>query len=818
MIQVFFQTYYQKVAKKVTKTCTKDLHMSKKNSNFARKTRALAFDTQGFNKIINDKGMKKHFVFLCILSALLLTGCQKTTDPQEAQMNAFVDRLMAQMTLEEKLGQLNLPVTGDIVTGQARESNVAEDIRNGRVGGLFNLKGAKAIREVQRIAVEESRLGIPILFGMDVIHGYETVFPIPLGLSCSWDMAAIERSAQIAACEATADGICWTFSPMVDICHDGRWGRISEGSGEDPYLGSRIAEAMVRGYQGASLADPTTMMACVKHFALYGAVEAGREYNNVYPDDFHMFNEYLQPYKAAIDAGAGSVMAAFNTVHGIPSTGNKWLLNDLLREQWGFKGFVVSDYCGLEQLQDHGVCTTLEEASIQCLEAGLDMDMVSAGLVNLADAVRAGRCSIKYVDQACRRMLVAKYQLGLFDDPYRYCDTTRREQVILCPEHRAEARAIAAESMVLLKNDKNLLPLPKKGTIALIGPLANTRPNMSGTWAVAAVPWRYKTVKEGLEDALRGTGARLLYAKGANVCYDPELEARVTMFGREMRDPRSAAAMRAEALQIARQADVIVAAMGEPSEMSGECSSMVHIEMPDAQHDLLVELAKLGKPIVLVHFAGRPTVLNWESEHLPAILESWFGGSETADAVADILFGDVNPSGKLTVQLPRHVGQYPFSYRQMRTSRLNPGGEFNKFTTCYADVSNTPLYPFGYGLSYTTFDYSPLTLSDSEMAMDGQVTARVTVTNTGTRPGSEVVQWYIGDRVAKGVRPYKELRGFERITLEPGESKEIVWTIDADQLGYFEPYTLQWTLEPGEVEIMVGRNAADVQKTLLTIR
>lgn len=762
--------------------------------------------------------MKKNIVCILVLAAVLLASCGKrAVDPEQAKMNAFVDELMAKMTLEEKLGQLNLPVGGDIVTGEPRHSNSAEAIRQGQVGGLFNLKGAHQIREVQRIAVEESRLGIPILFGMDVIHGYETVFPIPLALACSWDMQAIERSAQVAAREATADGICWTFSPMVDVCHDGRWGRISEGSGEDPYLGSRIAEAMVRGYQQGDLADPETMMACVKHFALYGAVEAGREYNNVYPDDFHMFNEYMQPYKAAVDAGAGSVMAAFNTVHGVPSTGNKWLLNDLLRGQWGFGGFVVSDYCGLEQLQDHGVCSSLEQSAIQSLEAGLDMDMVSAGLLRLADAVRAGRCSKQLVDQACRRMLEAKYKLGLFDDPYRYCDTTRRARVILCDEHRAEARRTAAECMVLLKNERDLLPLQKKGTIALIGPLADTRANMPGTWSVAAVPDRYKTVKEGLQDALRGTGARLLYAKGCNLMYDPQQEAIATMFGREMRDPRSNEAMRSEALGIARQADVIVAAMGEASEMSGECSSRVNIEMPDAQHDLLVELAKLGKPIVLVHFAGRPTVLNWETDHLPAILESWFGGSETADAIADVLFGDVNPSGHLCVQLPRHVGQYPFSYRQMRTSRLNEGGDFNKFSTCYSDISSKPLYPFGYGLSYTQFAYSDLQLSDTVMPLAGKVEARVTVTNTGSRAGSEVVQLYIGDRVAKGVRPYRELRGFERITLNPGESREVAFTLDADRMGYFEPEHLTWTLEPGEIRVMVGPNSRDTRNALLTV-
>lgn len=703
-------------------------------------------------------------------------------------MNRFVDRLMAQMTLEEKLGQLNLPDCGKVVTGDKRVITGADDIRMGRIGGLFNLTGAASVREAQRIAVEDSRLGIPLIFGLDVIHGYETIFPIPLAMSCSWDMDAIERSAQIAASEATADGICWTFSPMVDVCHDGRWGRISEGAGEDPYLGSRIAEAMVRGYQGASLADSLTLMACVKHFAAYGTVEAGREYNNVYPDDYHLFNDYMQPYKAAVDAGAGSVMSAFNTMHGVPCTGNKWLLTDLLREQWGFKGFVVADYNAVKEQMEHGVCATVEEASIQALEAGLDMDMASGGMEStLAQAVREKRCRVSDVDAACRRILEAKYKLGLFEDPYRYCDTTRRAQFILCDAHRAEARRIAAESMVLLKND-NVLPLQKKGTIALIGPLANTRADMTGTWAVSAVPEKYKTVKEGMEDALRGTDARLLYAKEGE-----------------------------EAMRAARQADIIVAAMGERANMSGECASLVDIEMPDAQHDLLVELVKLGKPVVLVHFAGRPTVLNWETEHLPAILESWFGGSEAADAIADILFGDVNPSGHLTVQLPRHVGQYPFSYRQMRTSRPNTTDRFIKFTTCYMDVASSPLYPFGYGLSYTTFEYSPMTLSDTVMTMDGQVTASVTVTNVGKRTGSEVVQLYIGDRVAKGVRPYKELRGFERITLAPGESHEVQFVLDADRMGYYEPTHLQWTLEPGEMEIMLGPNARDTEMRMITI-
>ena len=755
---------------------------------------------------------------LLFFAALLCIGCSKqSANPDEAQMRAFIDKLMSQMTLEEKLGQLNLPVGGDIVTGGPHSNLSIAAIREGKVGGLFNLKGAASIREIQRIAVEESRMGIPLLFGMDVIHGYETVFPIPLALSCSWDMDAIARSAQIAAREATADGINWTFSPMVDICHDGRWGRISEGSGEDPYLGSRVAEAMVRGYQGESLADPETMMACVKHFALYGLVEAGREYNNVYADDYHAFNEYMLPYKAAIDAGAGSVMAAFNTVHGIPSTGNKWLLTDLLRDEWGFKGFVVSDYAGLEQLWDHGVCADKEQAAIQSLEAGLDMDMVADGLVTLADAVRAGRCSRQAVDAACRRILEAKYKLGLFDDPYRYCDDSRREAVVLCDEHRAEARRIAGECMVLLKNEHDLLPLSKRGTIALIGPMADARNNMAGTWSVAAVHDRYKTVREGLQDALRGTGAKLLYAKGSNILYDEQAEAIATLFGHDIRDSRSPQAMRSEALAIARQADVIIAVMGEASEMSGECASRVDIEMPDAQHDLLAELNKLGKPIVLVHFAGRPTVLNWEAEHLPAILESWFCGSECADAIADILFGEVNPSGRLSVQLPRHVRQYPFSYRQMRTSRPNIEGGFIRYLTCYADVSSTPLYSFGYGLSYTNFAYSNFFLTDSVMPLSGQVEAHVTVTNTGKRAGMEVVQLYIGDRVAKGVRPYKELRGFERVALAAGESREVVFALDADRMGYFEPYHLKWTLEPGEMSVMVGPNVRETQSLPLHI-
>ena len=778
--------------------------------------------------------MKRHIFAGILCSTLFLVAC--TQPSKDAEMNRFVDRLMSQMTIEEKLGQLSMPAAGEIVTGQAQSSNVADKIRNGQVGALLNLKGADRILELQKIAVEESRLGIPLIFCMDVIHGYETVYPIPLALSCSWDMEGIRESAAVAACEASADGINLTFSPMVDVCRDARWGRISEGSGEDPYLGSRIAEAMVRGYQGEDLKDDHTIMACMKHFALYGAPYAGREYNTVDMSRYTMFNEYLAPYQAAVKAGVGSCMASFNTVDGIPSHGNRWLLTELLREQWGFEGFVMADYTGVEEIWDNGGAEDKTEAGIISLHAGNDMDMVSEVFPNLGDAYRAGRVDIEDIDRACRLVLEAKYKLGLFDDPYRYCDPARREQEILCAAHRAHARQMARESMVLLKNDRQVLPLQKRGTIALIGPLANTRPNMSGTWAVAAVPDRYKTIREGLEDALEGTGARLVYAKGCNLMYDAEAEAIATMFGREMRDSRSVEVMRAEAMAAARQADVIILAMGESSEMSGECASRVDIEMPDAQHDLMVELKKLNKPMVLLHFAGRPTVLNWENEHIDAILEDWFCGSETADAAADLLFGAYSPSGRLTTSMPRHVGQLPYSYRQFKTSRPMPEDEeghiqdgFLKFLSCYADVKSSPLFPFGYGLSYTTFDYSDITLSASEAKVGEPVTATVTVTNSGSMAADEVVQLYIRDMVAMPVRPIKELRGFERIHLAPGESREVTFEINNEVLGYYKVDISKgmaqqqmtednFVVDPGQFRIMIGHDSENLKKALLTLR
>lgn len=732
-------------------------------------------------------------------------------------MDRFIDQLMKKMTLEEKIGQLNLPVTGEITTGQAKSSDVAKRIRNGEVGGLFNLKGVERIREVQRQAVEESRLGIPLLFGMDVIHGYETIFPIPLGLSCTWDMKAIEESARIAAVEASADGISWTFSPMVDVSRDPRWGRVSEGNGEDPFLGAAIARAMIRGYQGKDMSRNDEIMACVKHFALYGASEAGRDYNTVDMSRHRMFNEYMLPYQAAVEAGVGSVMASFNEVDGVPATGSKWLMTDVLRKQWGFDGFVVTDYTGINEMIDHGMGDQQTVAAL-ALNAGVDMDMVSDAFSGtLKKSVEEGKVSAAAIDAACRRILEAKYKLGLFDDPYKYCDVNRPKKQIFTKEHRAIARKTASESFVLLKNE-GVLPLSKKGTIAVVGPLANTRSNMPGTWSVAAVLDNAPSLVEGLREVV-GDRAKVVTAKGSNLIGDADYEKRATMFGRELhRDNRTDRELLDEALKVAAGADVIVAALGESSEMSGESSSRTNLEMPDVQRALLQELLKTGKPVVLVLFTGRLLVLTWEEEHVPAILNVWFGGSEAAYAISDVLFGDVNPSGKLTATFPQNVGQIPLFYNHKNTGRpLQEGRWFEKFRSNYLDVSNEPLYPFGYGLSYTTFAYSDIHLSSTEMTADGELTATVTVTNTGSRDGAEVVQLYIRDLVGSVTRPVKELKGFEKIFLKAGESRKVSFSITPELLKFYN-YDLQFVCEPGDFDVMIGGNSRDVKKARFLLK
>lgn len=749
-----------------------------------------------------------------ILTAIFLVSVftQLTAQSNRAEMDKFITNLMNRMTLEEKIGQMNLPSDGDIITGLAENSNIADKIKKGLVGGMFNIKGVEKIRNIQKIAVEQSRLGIPMLFGMDVIHGYETVFPIPLGLSCTWNMQTIEESARVAAKEASADGICWTFSPMVDISRDPRWGRVSEGSGEDPFLGGQIAKAMVRGYQGKenSFATNEQILSCVKHFALYGAAEGGRDYNTADMSRLSMYNNYFYPYQAAVDAGVGSIMASFNVVDGVPAHGNKWLLTDVLRKEWGFKGFSVADYGGIGEMMTHGLGDK-QTVSALALNAGLDMDMVSEGyLETLQQSLKEGKVTEEQINAACRYILEAKYKLGLFSDPYKYCDISRAKKEIYTPEHRAIARKTAAESFVLLKNEGSILPLQTQKTIAVVGPLADTRSNMPGTWSVAANLQTPATVVEGIK-SVGGKNVNVLYAKGSNLTSDPVLENNSTIFGRSLnRDQRSDADLLSEALKIASKADVIVAAVGEASEMSGESSSRTSLGIPDVQQQLLKELLKTGKPVILVLFTGRPLTLTWEDENIPAILNVWFGGSEAAYAIGDVLFGKVNPSGKLTSTFPRSVGQIPLYYNHLMTGRPTSDNGFEKYRSNYLDEKNSPLYPFGYGLSYTQFSYSDVELSSSEMTPEKDITASFVVTNIGKYEGQETAQLYIRDIVGSISRPVKELKGFEKITLKAGESKTISFKITHEMLKFYNS-ELKFVAEPGDFEVMIGASSADIR-------
>lgn len=723
-------------------------------------------------------------------------------------MDRFVTDLMGKMTIREKLGQLNLPSGGDLVTGSVMNSELSDMIRKEEIGGFFNVKGIKKIYDLQRLAVEETRLKIPLIVGADVIHGYETIFSIPLALSCSWDTLAIQRMARISAIEASADGICWTFSPMVDICRDARWGRIAEGSGEDPYLGSLLAKAYVHGYQGDSMQGKDEILSCVKHFALYGASEAGKDYNTVDMSHLRMYNEYFAPYRAAVEAGVGSVMSSFNIVDGIPATANKWLLTDVLRDEWGFQGLLVTDYNSIAEMSIHGVAP-LKEASVRALQAGTDMDMVSCGFLNtLEESLKEGKVIEAQIDAACRRVLEAKYKLGLFADPYKYCDTLRAEKELYTPEHRAVAREVAAETFVLLKNENHLLPLEEKGKIALIGPMADARNNMCGMWSMTCTPSRHGTLLEGIRSAV-GDKAEILYAKGSNVYYDAEMEKGAV--GIRPLERGNDQQLLAEALRTAARADVIVAAVGECAEMSGESPSRTNLEIPDAQQDLLKALVKTGKPVVLLLFTGRPLILNWESEHIPSILNVWFGGSETGDAVADVLFGKAVPCGKLTTTFPRSVGQLPLFYNHLNTGRPDPDNRvFNRYASNYLDESNEPLYPFGYGLSYTDFVYGDLQLSSETLPKNGNLTASVTVTNKGNHDGYETVQIYLRDIYAEVARPVKELKGFDRIFLKKGESREVKFVLTEDDLKFYNS-GLQYIYEPGEFDMMIGTNSRDVQ-------
>ncbi|SDG05914.1 beta-glucosidase BglX [Mucilaginibacter sp. P25] len=758
--------------------------------------------------------MKKYFSSRLVIAVMpfcvALTPFNKVlaqAKTEDAKMNAYVKGLMSKMTLDEKIGQLNLVTIGAATTGSVVNKGVEENIKNGSIGGVFGVWGTTQTRQIQDIAVKNSRLHIPLIFGLDVIHGHRTIFPIPLGMSATWDMGLIKQSAQIAAKEATGEGLNWVFSPMVDIARDPRWGRISEGSGEDPWYGSQVAKAMVQGYQGTNMKDADAVMACVKHFALYGGAEAGREYNTVDMSRIKMYQDYLPPYKAAVDAGAGSFMSSFNTVDGVPATVNQWLLTDLLRKQWGFKGFVVSDYTAVNEVTDHGL-GDLQTVSALALKAGLDMDMVGEGfLKTLKNSLTQKKITQQEIDLACRRVLEAKYKLGLFDNPYKSMDAGKEAKEELSTANRAAAREITKHSFVLLKNDNQTLPLKKGGSIALVGPLADNHRDMLGTWVIAGEWQKSVSVMEGIKNVV-GNNVAINYAKGANITEDSLFIKRLN-FGPGMvsLDAKPADELLKEAVDAAKKSDVIVAVVGESQSMSGESSSRSDIDIPESQKNMLKELSKLGKPMVIVLFNGRPLTLTWEDKHANAILDVWAPGTEAGNAIADVLFGDYNPAGKLTATFPRSVGQIPIYYNHKNTGRPYKGGP-SKFRSNYLDISNDPLYPFGYGLSYTTFNYSAVSVSKTKLKGNETLKATVTVTNTGKYAGEEVVQLYISDPVASISRSVKELKGYQKISLQPGASKQVSFTITPEQLKFYNTQ-LKYDWEAGEFVVEIGTNSAD---------
>jgi beta-glucosidase len=719
-----------------------------------------------------------------IMALIVAVG---TSAPAEAGAQTAVpartiDSLLARMTLEEKLGQLNLLTVDD------RPSAAQLDLlRRGLVGGFLNLTGATAAREAQQVAVTGSRLRIPLLLGYDVIHGYRTTFPIPLAEASTWDPAAVEAAAHVAAREAAAAGLNWTFAPMVDIARDPRWGRIAEGAGEDPYLGSVMAAARVRGFQGADLRASDAVLATAKHFAAYGGAEAGRDYNTVDISERTLREIYLPPFRAALDAGAGSIMTSFNEIAGIPSSANRWLLTTLLKGEWKYRGLVVSDWTSIDELRAHGVAGTRAEAGRRALEAGVDMDMVSHIYVDdLPALVRAGRIPVATVDAAVRSVLRAKLALGLFDDPYHGATAERERVTLLAPEHRALARRVAREAIVLLKHDPNLLPLgATRRTLAVIGPLADDPVAALGPWRGHGDPHDAVTALAGIR-ARAGEGTKVLYAKGSGAT-------------------DSATAGIAEAVALARQADVAVVVLGETAEMSGEAASRATLGLPGVQQQLLEALQGTGTPIVLVLMSGRPLAVAWAAEHVPAIVQAWFLGDETGHALADVLFGDVNPSGKLPVTVPRAVGQVPIYYNHKNTGRP-PAAE--KYTSKYLDLPVSPLYPFGHGLSYTTFGYSDLHLSAPRIGPADSLTVSALVTNTGPHEGTEVAQLYVRDEVASVTRPVRALAGFRRVALRPGEAQKVEFVLTAQQLGFYNE-AMRFTVEPGRFRVFVGPSSAE---------
>jgi beta-glucosidase len=746
--------------------------------------------------------LNKTLLIICLLCGYVRIKAQQPREQQ--QMNAFITALMKKMTLEEKLGQLNL-ITPIAKTGPFATKNPFDKLKDGSAGNVFGLHGTPASVHSRLVLADSTRLKIPLLSGLDIIHGCQTVFPIPLGLSCTWDTTLIERTARIAAVEASALGYNWTFSPMVDITRDPRWGRVMEGSGEDPYLGSKIARAMVKGYQGSDLSNETSLMACVKHFALYGAAEAGRDYNTAEMSRLTMYQHYLPPYKAALEAGAGSVMVSFNDVEGIPATANRWLLTDLLRKQWGFKGFVVTDYTGIQELIPHGIAEDYKTAAALSLKAGVDMDMVSESMVaSLKQSLKEGKVTITEIDIACRRVLEAKYKLGLFTNPYRKYDPDKAARVTLTPESRKVAKEATLRSIVLLKNENNTLPLKKNTNIALIGPFANNQAEMFSTWTLKGDVKSVVTIYEGIKKI----DSAVTYAEGTQVSDD-------TLLNRKRRmkfDSVKQQELVKEALDVAMKCDVIVAVLGESSAMSGEAKSRTGLSMANCQSILLKALKSTGKPVVLLLTNGRPLTIQDDLPYADAILDIWRPGTEAGNAIADILFGAYNPSGKLTMTFPRAVGQIPVYYNHKNTGRPYVEGGTEEYLSNYMDQYNTPLYPFGFGLSYTSFTYSNVVLSDTLVTGSNKtLKATITITNTGRYAGEETVQLYLNDPVASVARPVKELKQFQKVFLQPGESKEVVFAITTEDLKFYNS-KLVWDWEPGSFLVYIGGNSQEVKK------
>jgi beta-glucosidase len=713
-------------------------------------------------------------------------------DRHRADSERLVDSLLARMTLAEKLGQLNLvPVDANRVTPAQ-----ADSVRQGLIGGFLNLTGAEATTAIQRTAVAESRLGVPLLFGLDVIHGYRTVFPIPLAEASTWDPELVERSARAAAEEAAAAGVSWTFAPMVDIARDPRWGRIAEGSGEDPYLGSVLAAARVRGLQGPDLRSPDAVLATAKHFAAYGGAEAGRDYNTVDVSERTLREVYLPPFRAAVRAGVGSIMSAFNEIAGVPSSASRWLLTDVLRHEWGFRGFVVSDWGAIDELRAHGVAAGRGDAGRLALTAGVDMDM-SAGLFlrELPALVARREIGLQTVNEAVRRVLRAKLALGLFGDPYRGVSPERERARTLTPAARALARRDAAEAIVLLKNDRGLLPLaPSIRALAVIGPLAADSADALGPWHARGRAADVVTPLAGIQARVAG-GAQVIYARGCGIADEDTTGI-------------------AEAVAAARRADAAVLVLGEAEEMSGEAASRAFLDLPGVQQRLLEAVQATGTPVVLVLSAGRPLALPWAAEHVRALVEAWFLGVETGHALADVLFGDVAPGGKLPVSVPRTVGQVPIHYDHRRTGR--PASD-EHYTSKYLDVGTEPLFPFGFGLSYTTFRYGAVRLSAGELAPDDSLTVSAAVTNAGERAGDEVVQLYVHDEVASVTRPVRALAGFRRVSLQPGETRTVQFTLGPEQLGLYDA-AMRWVVEPGRFTVYVGGSSAEGVEAAFVVR